>query len=825
MKADKLRLFLILLSITLSTGLFISTIGLGSNLEQVYRNQRKNFIGNSDLIVVLAEEKTNSLEISDFEPFAQDIDVMAKTEYAVVQYEGPDLEADEPEAIRTYNGIVRSFDLNKAFELESIVMNHEYNEETFIEGFTKDKIIIPQTAADKSGYNLGDIMTLYVQGEAKVFEIYGIAKNVGVFIGAETEYVGIVPEEGLEQLRTTTLKDSMILIKTNINPQRVKDKILSERQDVHVYYMTDPAYFESQVSEITDIIFLAMILVLIMSGFIIYTTVTVITVERLKVTAILRSIGATRRIANLVLLAETLMYGLVGSILGSGLGLLLLRLMADFFSYNPQLKQSIPFELTYSVEQVFFGMLVGMLLSVLSGLIPIIRSNRFDIKKVMRGDMEQEKKNTHVVRWVGVVLIILCAFSPVIFHLEGSLMLSAIVTLGSLVGFVICTPLIVANFIKYLEKLTKSSNSVTWLYALKNIKTSQKLVNNIILLVIALTVIISINTITRSTIDGMLDMYAHHDYQLKGYLHEKTEDNMEKLRGIEGVEEVMPYYVNRVYEVEGSEGSFNIYYSDVEKMIEYHQMTVTSDVDYIKALKEGTGIILNKNVLKLYQLKIGDSITFVEGNQGATYNIVGSVNNFFSSGQSGFMYPPVPYAEYIHSSSLNIRSNLEGAVIRSRIDKVFDGACHFQTIEDMQEEEKSYNYQVFAMIEWLSYLTLIIGSVGMFNNLVTTMKSREKQMAIFRSVGMSRRQLRKIVVAEGIICALLSGLIAIGCSGLMLHLVTYLVTSMQLILTIYWYPLFMLWVIGLGVAISVLATLVANRQNNHRHYLELIQYE
>ena len=89
----------------------------------------------------------------------------------------------------------------------------------------------------------------------------------------------------------------------------------------------------SKLGSITTAFRLMMIVVLMMSAFIIYTVFKVIVAERLPVIGTFRSIGATKISTSLVLVGESIIYGIIGGIIGdlAGIGILkvLMNLMAS----------------------------------------------------------------------------------------------------------------------------------------------------------------------------------------------------------------------------------------------------------------------------------------------------------------------------------------------------------------------------------------------------------------------------------------------------------------------------------------------------------------
>ena len=96
-------------------------------------------------------------------------------------------------------------------------------------------------------------------------------------------------------------------------------------------------------------LYLMTIMVLFISVFIIYSTFKVITTERLPVIGTFRSIGATRKMTDIILIGESLLYGIVGGILGvlTGMGVLYLIARIIFRPLQRTVDVSIKFGINH----------------------------------------------------------------------------------------------------------------------------------------------------------------------------------------------------------------------------------------------------------------------------------------------------------------------------------------------------------------------------------------------------------------------------------------------------------------------------------------------
>ena len=92
-------------------------------------------------------------------------------------------------------------------------------------------------------------------------------------------------------------------------------------------------------------------------------------------------------------------------------------------------------------------------------------------------------------------------------------------------------------------------------------------------------------------------------------------------------------------------------------------------------------------------------------------------------------------------------------------------------------KETQYTYSMVGIVS-----ALILGGIGvlnLINMILTGVIARQKEFASMRSIGMTKKQLRKMIVYEGIYYAVLAGVVGIAASGVLsLTLVRVLAETM-----------------------------------------------
>ncbi len=133
-------------------------------------------------------------------------------------------------------------------------------------------------------------------------------------------------------------------------------------------------------------------MVLFISIFIIYSTFKVITTERLPVIGTFRSIGATRKMTDVVLIGESLTYGIAGGIAGDILGIGVLYLIAKIMAadpYNGQMNVSIKF----GIGHLAASFLLAICVALISSWRPISKASKIPIKDLVLNNTEIKSKN------------------------------------------------------------------------------------------------------------------------------------------------------------------------------------------------------------------------------------------------------------------------------------------------------------------------------------------------------------------------------------------------------------------------------------------------
>ena len=329
----KFRTFIIVFSVTLSAALFFASNGMSNTMLYMYEDQFREQTGKADILIYPNEQSpSNSFKIKT-EP-VEGVNYIAGEIVTSGRYKLP-----ERQALKTKTKwetlTLRGFDLVELENLNPISFSKFAVGRPF-EGY---HVIISSIFADDYGFDVGDSIDLEINGKNRNLIIWGIARPTGLFkhIPQSNSMTAIMPIDSL---------GSLLDIKGRVNTGYVvldegvdKQSIENELANTYSRYTVQKPFSEEELETYSQYIvvplFMMTSMVLFISIFIIYSTFKVITVERLPVIGTFRSIGATRKMTDTILIGESLTYGVIGGILGDILGVgflyIIASVMAAFF--------------------------------------------------------------------------------------------------------------------------------------------------------------------------------------------------------------------------------------------------------------------------------------------------------------------------------------------------------------------------------------------------------------------------------------------------------------------------------------------------------------
>lgn len=820
-REKKFRTFLIIFAVALSGALYFASSSLSDSLVDIYTTKIRQDTGSADITIYPSRESPSGL-VSDA-PAMRFKDQMA---YIIKSVSGTGrykIGAKEYDRI-SLTGMMLS-DYKKMNDLQ-------LKEELKGASFENNSIIISDSTAKKYNIRVGDQMELYIDGIRRNIKVYGIALPTGMFLDESRNTKALVSYRSLCSYLQTDGKPTTIYIKAAEG--KAVDELITQLKTGYAKYAVEEAVPKASLQDSVSMIAMPMLLmtaiVTFMSIFIIYTSFKVITLEKLPIIGTFRSIGASRRMMNKVLMMESLFYGIVGGLSACVLGIGLLYILTDF-STPPSIKDYTETEVVISTIQLIITFILSVVVCLVSSMLPIFKVSKIPLKEIVLNNISVKKKKKSRKHIRGILFIIAAMILPVISPRSLAVVFSGSAILLILIGVINMLPMMIQLTSKISEQIFYRLFGNVGILAVKNIKGNKSILNSISLIAIGIATLLMINNISINLSVEIINFYQKTlTSDMEVWMQNMDRNSVRSLLRHEGVESVYPLYTAHFTEVK----EFDEKLGCIES-IQDESYTKYINFDYIGEQKElfqklgKDRYLITTVILKnRYNLKEGDKITlkFPQGER--VYTIIGFANTIMWNGS--FALAPESYlsrdlgAKYYNSAYVNVKGDpkpILESMKKQHTDRYFGG----MTTKEMLISNKEGNDQLMFMLIGFSGLALLIGVIGVINNLIISFIERKQGLAVLRSVGMSKKQIISMLFIEAVYSGCLGGIAGISAGVIIVKIVPYILEAMKTPLPTYLVPE-VLWIYMTGgVIITVFASIAPAKRSSKLNIIEAIKYE
>jgi putative ABC transport system permease protein len=697
-----------------------------------------------------------------------------------------------------------------------------FDPQTYVEGGPArepGQVTLDEATADREGFEVGDPILIGGREPAQEYEISGIT-NVGdqKSIGIQSLSMPLAEVQRIAQ-EPGAISEVVAAAEDGTSPEQLKAAITGAIGDTAVV-RTGKEQADESASDITDSLgFLTIALLVfagvavLVGGFLIFNTFAVTVAQRSREFALLRTLGASRRqVLNSVVL-ETLVIGFVASVLGILAGLLLapgLRsLLASFGIDLPSTGTVI------APRTVIVGLLVGMISTLVSGLVPARRATHVQPVEAMRDAVLPGAKRVSRKRLAVSAAVIglgLVALLVGLFGGAGGSAAASLLGLGVVVmifGVALLAPVLVRPLARVIGTPLQRIQGMPGRLARENAERQpQRTAITASALMIGLALVV-FTAIFAAGLRGSIDKVI--DEQLSRSALIVTHDDgfspvpsgvSERLAETEGVTVVSPLRWDQA-NVKGAGDNVSATGVDPATVTQLFEPEIAQGSLQALARLRDDQAFASDSWAESNDFAIGDTIevTTPSGERvgyelAGTYdNQVGMLGQFLVTNATMTKDWNQPDDAFILVGGQGSPETLEQAASDSLGEFPVAKA---QTLAEYKDESADQVNQLLGLVYALLSLSVIVALLGIVNTLALAVHERTRELGLLRAVGMSKRQVRRMVRAESVITALIGAAL-----GLVLGIVFAVVVSRPLadegfVLT---FP------IGTLVTLSILAAL------------------
>jgi putative ABC transport system permease protein len=247
------------------------------------------------------------------------------------------------------------------------------------------EVVIDRATAEDQHYAVGDRIKVATRGEAQTFTVTGIA----TFAGSKSLGKASAAVFDLEAARTLFAKDGYDRI---LVAGRRADIAGAAGAGTEVRTAAEDDRFafsslETLVSILRTILLAFAAVAVIVGSFTIFNSLSITVAQRTKEFGLLRMVGATRRQVRAAVLAEALTIGLLASVAGIGVGVVLAEGLNALFK---TVGADLPAEsMTLASRTVIISLAVGTLATVLAAMVPARRATKIAPVEALRDAAHQ----------------------------------------------------------------------------------------------------------------------------------------------------------------------------------------------------------------------------------------------------------------------------------------------------------------------------------------------------------------------------------------------------------------------------------------------------
>jgi putative ABC transport system permease protein len=650
---------------------------------------------------------------------------------------------------------------------------------------TADQIGLDRATANKYGWKVGDRVALAGRAPQKTYAVAGVA-TLGDSDSAGGSRFAVLELAEAQRMTGHAGYDSISLAADGgTDPAQLKATVKRELgSGFTVRTGAEAAAQQAQdLSNALGFIRTALLVfagvALLVGGFLIFNTFSVTVAQRTKEFALMRTLGASRRQVLRSVLAETIVIGLIASVLGIAAGLLLAPgLSALLASFGLDLGAT---SIVVQPRTIVVGLVVGLTATIVSGIVPARRATRVEPVEAMRDSItpgvgrlrRRRVVGAAVVEGLGLAVLLVSLFaSPGSAGTTAALLGLGVVLM--MFGVAMLAPVLVAPLSSVVGRPLERFQGLTGRLARENaVRQPQRTAVTASALMIGLAIVVFVTIFAaglKATVDKGIDdqVLASGIVMHKDGFSPLPAESARALRSVDGVALVSPvrFASGKLRGVAGTKAATGVDPATAAKVLRLDVLTGPKDA--LSRLADDTAI-MSKDLAASDHLGVGATVhvTTPLGRQRdyrviATYDSsVGVVGGMIVTGaalERDWNAKDIAYA------LVNARPGVSPSALRDREAAALKGfpTTDPMTIDGFKANQRKQVDSLLGLIYALLSLSVIVALLGIVNTLALSVHERTRELGMLRAVGMTRRQVRRMVRAEAVITAIIGAVLGLA---------------------------------------------------------------
>lgn len=558
------------------------------------------------------------------------------------------------------------------------------------------------------------------------------------------------------------------------------------------------------------------LLALFVCGFVIFNTFSVVVQQRTRELALMRAVAATPRQIRRSLRLEGFGIGLIGSVIGLLLGTLLtVGLTAVLNAFDLDLP---PASIVITPGIVITAFAAGIIVTMVSVLIPAWRAGRTAPVEAMREAAIERNRLGRIRLGAAVVLFLagvgLCLTRSGWFVGIGAFLL--------VIGVFLSGPaltVLVAWATRPLVSLTGTPGRLSSENLSRNPKRTATTMNALVIGVMLVTLVSIAGNSLKSTVLSYVEDQQSTDVYVGAMTGAISPEMVEEIEAVDGVEtsvRIRQYNVT----IDGAVGVV----STTDDLSALSRLGITPvSMSWDELGDRAVSLPMDANSMTLGPKTITNAL-----GTSITVELADYLESTFDAGSLGYVLSPelfdeiapadngVNYMMIAFEPTRKSEATREIKEITQGLGNifVFEGNIFGRIIESV------FNFLINA-VNGLLGMSVVIALIGLVNTLSLSIFERRRELGLLRAVGMTRREVRRMVRFEAVQMSLLGTIIGLASGALVAWL---LLRATELAdIAFGWKQLAGIFV--LGIVLGVVAAIAPTRRASRLDILDAVKVE
>jgi putative ABC transport system permease protein len=556
------------------------------------------------------------------------------------------------------------------------------------------------------------------------------------------------------------------------------------------------------VSEMTEAFALNLtalsLLALVVGMFLIYNTVTFSVIQRRPMLGTLRALGMTRRDIFGLILLEALLLGVLGTILGLGLGVLLGRGAVDAVTQtvNDLFFVVAVREVQIPVFTLLKGAAIGVLAALIGAAVPAWEATSVPPAGALRRS-NVEERTRRLLPAISLAALGFLGAGALLMIPEWNLVITFAGLFAVVIGAALLTPILTLWMMEGVQWLLRRAGIVERMAPRTIVRSLSRMAVAVAALMVAVSVIIGVGVMIgsfRQTVELWLDDVLQADIfisppEVSGSATQTALNPalLDELLALQGVASAATTrQVDVTAQLEGTDAPLQL------RIVALSQDLAGADRRYRSALGswqetwqavEAGGILINEPMATRLGLSVGDSILVQTDTGPQTFSVAGVTVDFDVRNvaiMSDAVYRQFWEDTGVTAIALFVAPGVDVDETVVEIRSAFAGREEVLVSSNRGLRQNALDVfdRTFSITVALQLLATIVAFIGILSTLMSLQLERMREIGVLRSTGMTRRQLWKLSLLETGLVGSTAGLLAMP-TGFVLALVLIYIINLR----------------------------------------------